>query len=164
MLRSVLTQPIIENSKKIATKLVKVINTLMYSYQAKIGWKRLRKSEKKKKFILSFRPYPSHNIKFQKNRKKIQKIKKYYYGVFSSQNRLGKAENERKQKFSFCFLITWSVIENSQKIAKKLKKLKNTSMASFQAKIVWKIMRQRENKNYHSVSTLPAAKFKIPKK
>ena len=31
-------------------------------------------------------------------------------------------------------------------------------------KVGWKIMRQRENKNYRSVSTLPAAKFKIPKK
>ena len=105
----------------------------MDSFQAKIGWKRLRKSEKKK-FILSFRPYPSHNIKFQKNRKKIQKMKKYYYGIFSNQNGLGKAEKEIKQKLSFRFLITRSVIENSPKRAKKLKKLKNTIMASFQAK------------------------------
>ena len=120
--------------------------------------------ERKKKFILSFRPYPTRNRKFQKNSKKIQKIKKYYYGVFSSQNRMGKAEKEIKQKLSFRFLITRSVIENSQKIAKKLKKLKNTIMASFQAKIGWQIMRQRENKNYRFVSSLPAAKFKIPKK
>ena len=28
-------------------------------------------------------------------------------------------------------------------------------MASFQAKIGWKMMRQRENKNYRSVSSLP---------
>ena len=28
-------------------------------------------------------------------------------------------------------------------------------MASFQTKIGWKIMRQRENKNYRSVSSLP---------
>ena len=37
-------------------------------------------------------------------------------------------------------------------------------MASSQAKIGCKMMRQRENKNYRSVSSLPAAKFKIPKK
>ena len=37
-------------------------------------------------------------------------------------------------------------------------------MASFQAKIVWKRQRQRENKNYHFVSFLPDAKFKILKK
>ena len=37
-------------------------------------------------------------------------------------------------------------------------------MASFQAKISWKRMRQRENKNYHYVSFLPDALLKIPKK
>ena len=33
------TRPIIENSKKIAIKFVKVINTHMASFQAKISWK-----------------------------------------------------------------------------------------------------------------------------
>ena len=37
-------------------------------------------------------------------------------------------------------------------------------MALFQSKIGWKIMRPRENKNYRSVSSLPAAKYKIRKK
>ena len=37
-------------------------------------------------------------------------------------------------------------------------------MASFQAKIGWKRQRKRENKNYRSVSFLPDAKQKIPKK
>ena len=37
-------------------------------------------------------------------------------------------------------------------------------MASFQAKIGCKRMRKRENKNYHYVSFLPDAKFKIPTK
>ena len=37
-------------------------------------------------------------------------------------------------------------------------------MASFQAKIGWKRMRNRENKNYQYVSFLPDAKFKIPAK
>ena len=41
------TRPIIENSKKIATKFVKVINTHKASFQAKISWKRLRKRENK---------------------------------------------------------------------------------------------------------------------
>ena len=49
------------------------------------------------------------------------------------------------------------VIENSKKIAKKLKKLKNTIMASFQAKIGWKRQRKREKKNYRSVSFLSDA-------
>ena len=57
----------------------------MKSFQAKVGWKRMRKRENK--------------------------------------------------KLSFRFVPTRSVIENSIKIGKKLKKLKNTIMASFQAKI-----------------------------
>ena len=37
-------------------------------------------------------------------------------------------------------------------------------MASFQAKIVWKRPRKRENKNYRFVSFLPDALWKTPKK
>ena len=36
-------------------------------------------------------------------------------------------------------------------------------MASFQAKIGWKRLRKRENKNYRSVSFLPDGQVKIPK-
>ena len=50
------------------------------------------------------------------------------------------------------------VIENSKKITKKLKKLKNTVGASFQAKIrSKKAVKERENKNYPSVPFLPHA-------
>ena len=38
----------------------------MASFQAKIGWKRLRERENKN--IVSFRPYSSRNRKFQKNK------------------------------------------------------------------------------------------------
>ena len=58
-----------------------------------------------------------------------------------------KAEKEREQKLSFRFVLTRLVIENSKKIVKKFKKLKNSFMASFQAKIGWKRLRKRENKN-----------------
>ena len=37
-------------------------------------------------------------------------------------------------------------------------------MTSFQAKIVWKRPRKRENKNYRFVSFLPVTLQKIPKK
>ena len=40
---------------------------------------------------------------------------------------------------------------------KKTKKLKNTIMASFQAKIVWKRPRKRENINYCFNTFLPNA-------
>ena len=45
---------------------------------------------------------------------------------------MGKRENK---KLSFRFVPTRCVIENSKKIEKKLKKLKNTIMASFHGKI-----------------------------
>ena len=41
---------------------------------------------------------------------------------------------------------------------------KNTIMASFQAKIGWKRLRNRENKNYRYVLFLPNGQEKIPKK
>ena len=61
----------------------------MASFQAKIGWKRQRKREKKK-ITVPFRSYPTRNRKLQK------KIKKYHYGLISSQNMLEKIEKERK--------------------------------------------------------------------
>ena len=75
------------------------------------------------------------NIKFQTNSKKIQKIRKYHHSLFSSENRLGKATKERKAKKSFRCVSSRPVIENSTKIAKKLKKLENTIIAFLQAKI-----------------------------
>ena len=65
----------------------------MASLQAKIGWKRPRK---KKKIIVQFRSNTTRNRKFQKNSKKIQKVKKHHYGLFSSQNRLENAAKEGK--------------------------------------------------------------------
>ena len=48
-------------------------------------------------------------------------------------------------------------IKTPKQLAKKFKKLKNTIMTSFQAKIGWKSPRKSENKNYHSISFLPKA-------
>ena len=62
-------------------------------------------------------------------------------------NRPGKSENK---KLSFRYVLTQRVIENSKKIAKKFKKLKNTIMASFQSKIHLRWPRKRENENYCS--------------
>ena len=46
----------------------------MDSFNAKIGWKLMRKREIK--IIVPIRSYPKRNRKFQKNSKKIQNIKK----------------------------------------------------------------------------------------
>ena len=69
----------------------------------------------------------------------------------SFQTKIGwKRSRKRENKIfiSFCSAPTRRVIENSKKIAKKLK---NTVMYSFQAKIGWKKMRKGKNKNYRSV-------------
>ena len=81
------------------------------------------------KIIVSFRSYQTHNGKFQKNSKKIQKIKKYHYEFISSQNRQEKDEKEKNK--NYCSIPTRCVIENSKKKAKKFKKLKNIIVASF---------------------------------
>ena len=67
----------------------------MAPFQAKISWKMQRKRENKNCHSVPFRSYPTRNRKFQKNSNKIQKIKKYHYGIISSQNRLENAEKER---------------------------------------------------------------------
>ena len=46
----------------------------MNSFQAKIGWKSMRKIQIK--IFVSCRSCPMHNTKFQKNSQKIQHIKK----------------------------------------------------------------------------------------
>ena len=72
--RSVPNRREVENAEKNAKKLKNLKNTIMASFQTKIVWKRPRKREKK--IIVSFRTYLSRYRKFQKNSKKIQKIKK----------------------------------------------------------------------------------------
>ena len=66
----------------------------MNTFLAKIGCKRMRKREIK--IIVSFLSYPTRDRKFQKNRKKFKKLKKYHCGFITSQNRLENAEKERK--------------------------------------------------------------------
>ena len=67
---------------------------------------------------------------------------------------MGKRENK---KLCFRFVSTQCVIENFKKIAKLFKKLKNTIMASFHAKIGRKSPRKGENKNYRSIPFQPDA-------
>ena len=46
----------------------------MNTFQAKIGWKRMR--QRKIKIFVPFRSYLARNTKFQKNSQKIENIKK----------------------------------------------------------------------------------------
>ena len=68
----------------------------MASFQANIGWKRMRKNENKNYRSVPFCSYPTRNRNFQKNSKKIQKIKKYHYGFISIQNRSEEAKKNQK--------------------------------------------------------------------
>ena len=68
----------------------------MASFKDKIGRNRSRMRENINYPSVPFRSNHIRNTKFQKNSKKIQKIKKYHYGFISRQNRYEKAEKERK--------------------------------------------------------------------
>ena len=128
------------------------------NYDGKIG------ECSKIKIMVSFRSYPTRNRIFQKNSKKIQKIRKYRYGFISIQNRQEKSEKETKSKLSFRFVPTHRVIENSEKIAKKFDILKNTIMNSFQAKVGWKRIRKREIKITVPFRSYPTRVIKSQKK
>ena len=78
--------------------------------------------------------------------------------------RPGKRENNNYRSLPFLPDSKQKIPRKFQKIAKKFKKLKNTIMATFQAKIGWKMPRKRKNKNYRSVPFLNNASQKIPKK
>ena len=59
-----------------------------------------REREKIKK-IVPMSSDPTRNRKFQKNSKKIKEIKKHHYDLFSSQNKLGKAEKRKNHSDEF---------------------------------------------------------------
>ena len=72
----------------------------------------------------------------------------------SFQAKIGLKRPRMRENKNYRSVPTRREIENSKKIAKKFKKLKNTIMTSFQAKIGWKMPRKRKNKNYQSVPFL----------
>ena len=65
---------------------------------------------------------------------------------------VGKGQKREKIKSVFPFP---SYSTRNRKFQKKLKKFKKTTTVSFQAKIGWKMLKKRENKNYYFVSFLP---------
>ena len=64
----------------------------MASFKARIGWKSPGKKENKYCQSVPTR----RGIENAKKKQKIKKIKKYHYGIISSQNRLDKAKKGRK--------------------------------------------------------------------
>ena len=84
-----------------AIKFKKLKNNITASFEAKIGWKRLRKRENKNYCSVTF--LPDGLEKFQKVAKKYKKLKIYRYGIISCQNRFGKAKKIRKIKIIVLF-------------------------------------------------------------
>ena len=98
------------------------------NYSSLISTKTSRDCSRKRKKKLSFRAFlPDTEKKIPKKRAK-------------------NALKERKKKKSFRWVPTRPRIENFKKIAKKFKKLENNIVASFQAKIECKKLRDRETK------------------
>ena len=71
-----------------------------------------------------------------------------------------KVENKNYRFVPFLPSAEQKILKKRQKI----KKIKNSIMASSQANIVWKRPRKRENKNYRFASFLADALWKIQKK
>ena len=115
----------------------------METFPAKISWERPRKRENKKNRSDEFVPNPQLKITKKKSQK-IQKIKKHHYRFFSSQNKLGKAEKEKKNIVPMSSSPTRN--RKFQKIAKNFKKLKTTILATFQPNISWERPIKREKK------------------
>ena len=77
----------------------------MNSFQAKIGWKKMRKREIK--IIVPFHSVPTRCVieNSKQIAKKFKKLKKYHCGFISSKNRLEKTEKGRKKNYhSVAFL------------------------------------------------------------
>ena len=141
--------------KKKSKKIKKFNNTIIASFQAKIVWKRTRKREIK--VIVSFRPYLTRNWKFQKNCKKILKIKHYHYGSILSQNRWKEDQRGRKKKLSFHSVPIRRGIENAKKKSKKINKIKKYHYGIISGQNSLETPRKREIENYGYVQFLADA-------
>ena len=144
------TRPVIEISKKIAKKKKKNFKNPLWLLLKPKHFGKCREREKTK-IIVSINSYPTHNREFQKKSKKSQKIKKHCYGLFSSQNRLGNIDKERKQKLSFRSVPAWPGLENFKKIAKKFKKLKKSHYSFFSSQNRLERPGKREKLSFRSI-------------
>ena len=105
----------------------------MTSFQAKIGWKRLRKRGNRNHRSVPFLPDLLEKIpKKQQKNSKDQKIPLWLHFRPKFVEK-GREREKIKIIVPFCSFPTSN--RNSKKIAKKFKKLKHTITASFQAKI-----------------------------
>ena len=119
MFRFVPARCVIENFKKITKKFKKLKNTINNSFQAKIGWEKMRKRETK--IIVPFCSVPTrcvieNSIKIVKNSKK--KKKKYDYGSFQAKIGRKRMRNMENKNYRFVSFLP----DAQKKIPKKIKK------------------------------------------
>ena len=79
----------------------------------------------------------------------------------SLQAKISWEKQRKREKKSFQQVPTRPIIENSKKIVKKLKKLENTIMGSFRAKICWGRPRKGEIKKIVPMSSYPTRNRKF---
>ena len=94
----------------------------MNSFETKIRGKMMRKRENKNYNFVPF--YPTHNRNFQKNCQKIQKIKKYHYGVHLKPKQVGKGLEKQKIKIIVPFRSYPTRNRKFQKKSNEIQKIK----------------------------------------
>ena len=115
----------------------------MASFQAEIGWKWRRKRENKNCLSVPF--LPDGKYKIPKKVKKNKKIKKIPLWLHFMPKQLRKCRERENIKIVFRFPSDRIGKRKFQKKRRKLKKKsKNTIVASFQAKIGRKRLRERK--------------------
>ena len=126
--------------KKKAKKLTKLKNINTASFQDKTGRDKQRTGEKKN--LVPIYPYPTRNREFQKKQQKNSKTSLWLQ--MKPKRVVTGREREKKNSRSDQFQPDpeWRIPK--KKIAKKLKKLKNNIIASFQAKMGREKPRKRE--------------------
>ena len=76
------------------------------------------------KIIVTLRSHPKRNRKFQRNRKKIKKVRKYHYCFISSQKQVGKGGERDKIKIIVTFKSYPTCNLKFPKYSNKIKKIK----------------------------------------
>ena len=96
----------------------------MASFKAEIGWKRPRKRENKNYRSVPLCSYPTRNRKFQKNSKKIQKIKKKPLWFHFNRKNIAKGREIEKIKIIVRFCSNLTRNRKYQKNTKTIQKIR----------------------------------------
>ena len=110
----------------------------MNSFQAKIGWKRMRKSENKNYCSVPF--LPDAKQKFRKKQQKNSENSKIPLQLHFNPKQVGRGQEKQKIKIIVPFRSYPALNRKLKKNSKKIQKIKKHIMDSYQAKIRWKRM------------------------